>query len=88
MLREFSKKHPDALEPLLHWYAVTKGAAWGNPAEVRASFAHADFVGRYTVFNVGGNKYRLIATVKYRWHIVYVRAILTHAEYDEEVWKA
>lgn len=86
-IREFSRKHPEALEPLLHWYCITKRAAWRNPAELRADFRHADFVGKYTLFNIAGNKYRVVAAIKYRWQIVYVRDILTHPEYDEEDWK-
>ncbi len=80
-------KHPDALEPLLHWYRTTKNARWSGPAEVRGDLRHADFVGRYTVFNIGGNKYWLIAAVKYRCGIVCVRNTLTHREYNEEDWK-
>lgn len=62
-------------------------AAWTHLAEVRADFPHADAVGAFTVFNIGGNKYRLISLIKYRWQIVYVRHILTLAEYDRGKWK-
>ncbi len=86
-IREFSRKHPDALEPLLHWYRITKRAAWRNPAELRTDFRHADFVGPYVVFNIAGNRYRLIAAIKFRWQVVYVRQILTHRQYSEEDWK-
>jgi mRNA interferase HigB len=86
-IREFSRKHPDALEPLLHWYCITQRAEWSSPAEVRNDFRHAGFVGKYTVFDIAGNRYRLIATVKYRWRIVYIRSVLTHREYEEEDWK-
>ena len=86
-IREFSRRHPDSLEPLLHWYRITKRAAWRNTADLRADFGHADFVGNHTVFNVAGNKYRLIAIVKYNGQIVYVRNVLTHAEYDKGDWK-
>jgi mRNA interferase HigB len=81
------KKHADALEPLMHWYRVTKRARWQNLADVREDFAHADVVGEYTVFNIGGNKYRLIATMKYRYQMVYIRQILTHIDYDKGKWK-
>lgn len=86
-IRDFSERHPDALEPLLHWYRVTKRASWRSPAEVRGDFRHADFVKRYVVFNIAGNKYRLVASVKYRWQVVFIRGILTHAEYDEGDWR-
>jgi mRNA interferase HigB len=87
-ITEFSKAHSDALESLLHWHSVTKRAAWQHLADVRADFPHADPVDLFTVFNIGGNRYRLIAVIKYRWQIVYIRHILTHAEYDEGKWRA
>ena len=87
VIREFSKKHASALEPLMHWYRVTKRARWSNLADVRVDFPHADLVGKYTVFNVAGNKYRLIASIKYRWQVIYLRHILKHAEYEKEKWK-
>jgi mRNA interferase HigB len=84
---EFSVKHEDALDPLMFWYRVTKRARWTNLADVREDFRHADVVGPFTVFNIGGNKYRLVAMIKYRWQMVYIRHILTHFEYDKEKWK-
>ena len=86
-IREFSKQHEDAIEPLLHWYYVAKKAVWKNLVETQKDFPHADLVERFTVFNVGGNKFRLVTIIKYRWQIVYVRHILTHAEYNKEKWK-
>jgi len=86
-IREFSEKRPDSLEPLLHWYRVAKNASWYRPSDVRADFGHADFVGDLTVFNIAGNKYRLVAAIKYRWQVVYVRDILTHADYTRGKWK-
>ena len=86
-ITEFSKTHEDALEALLHWYAVAKRATWRHLADVRADFPHADAVEMFTVFNIGGNKYRLISVIKYRWQIVYIRHILTHRKYDEGKWK-
>ena len=78
----------DALEALLHWYAVARRAKWRHLADVRRDFPHADAVGMFTVFNIGGNKYRLAAAIKYRWQIVYIRNILTHVEYDGGGWKS
>ncbi len=86
-ITEFTRTHRDALEPLLHWHSVTEHAVWRHPVDVRASFPHADTVGIFTVFNIGGNKYRLISAIKYRWQVVYIRNILTHVEYDEGKWK-
>ena len=86
-IAEFSKTHKDALESLLHWHSVARRAAWRHLADVRADFSHADAVGIFTVFNISGNKYRLVSVIKYRWQIVYIRHILTHADYDEGKWK-
>lgn len=86
-ITEFCWNRADALEPLLHWYSVARRAGWKHLAEVRADFPHADNVGVFTVFNISGNKYRLISVIKYRWQIIYIRHILTHAEYDRERWK-
>ena len=83
----FSRIHPDALAPLLHWYHLAKRAAWANLVDVRKDFPHADGVERLTIFNIAGNKYRLITAIKYRWNVVYVRQILTHAEYNKDNWK-
>ena len=87
-LRRRAETHKDALESLLHWHNVAKRAAWQHLMNVRADFPHADRMDMFTVFNIGGNKYRLIAVIKYKWQIIYVRQILTHAEYDEGKWRA
>jgi mRNA interferase HigB len=84
---EFSRKHPDALVPLMNWYRITKKADWGSLADVRNDFAHADIVGRRTVFNIHGNHYRLIARVNYKTKRVFILHILTHAAYDKGDWK-
>lgn len=86
-INEFSKMHRAALESLLHWHSITKRVVWRHLADVRADFPHADAVGAFTVFNSSGNKYRLVSAIKYRWQIVYIRHILTHAEYDKGRWK-
>lgn len=86
-IREFRAQFPKAAEPLKHWANAVEAAAWNNPAALRAAFGSADFVGDLTVFNVGGNKYRLIAFVHYRRQIVFIKHILTHERYDEGKWK-
>jgi len=86
-ITKFSAAHEDAKEALLHWYHVSKRAGWRNIAETRQDFSHADAAGKFTVFNIGGNKYRLITIIKYRWQIVYIRYILTHKEYTQGKWK-
>ncbi len=86
-ITEFSKTHKHALESLLHWHGVTTRAAWRRLVDVRADLPHAGAVDIFTVFNTSGNKCRLVSVIKYRWQIVYIRHILTHAEYDEGKWK-
>jgi len=86
-LREFWQRHPKAKLPLEAWYQVVKRADWGTFAEVRETFGAADSVDRFVVFNIGGNKYRLIAVIHYDRGKVFVRHVLTHAEYDEDKWK-
>lgn len=86
-LVEFAAKHPDAAEPLDNWYRRTSKALWNNLAEVRRDYPHADLVGQCTIFNISGNKYRLIVKIKYRYEIIYIRLVLTHRVYDKGVWK-
>lgn len=86
-IREFVARHPDAEEALKAWYKAAGRARWANLPEVRREFPHADPVGRFTVFNVKGNHYRLIAEINYRSQILFVRHVLTHEEYDRGRWK-
>ncbi|MBM3752965.1 MAG: type II toxin-antitoxin system HigB family toxin [Acidobacteria bacterium] len=83
----FSERHRDALAPLSNWYRITRRADWDSLADVRKDFAHADIVGRRTVFNIHGNSYRLIARVNNRTKRVFILDILTHAAYTKGDWK-
>ncbi len=89
-LRLFWAEHPAAEVPLTAWYKATVGATWHNFAELRQTFGSADQVGDCVVFNIGGNKYRLIGRVRYARKalpgVVYVLKVMTHAEYDENKW--
>ena len=82
-----SERHRDALVPLMNWYRITRRADWGSLADVRSDFAHADIVGRRTVFHIHGNDYRLIARVNYKTKRVFILHILTHVEYTKGDWK-
>ena len=91
-LEDFARSHPDARGPLDAWATVVRAVTWRNLLEARRTYSHADPVvtergTKVTVFNVGGNKYRLIAAIDYKLGIVNVRAVLTHAEYDKAKWK-
>lgn len=86
-LNEFATKHPDAKAALQHWYRLMKTGHFGSFAELRTIFPSADRVGKLTVFNIGGNKARLIAAIHYNRQKVYIRAVLTHDEYDKDKWE-
>jgi mRNA interferase HigB len=86
-LNDFAAKHPDTKRALQHWYTLMKAGSFRSFAEVRGVFPSADQVGKLTVFNIGGNKVRLITAIHYNRQKVYIRAVLTHKEYDQGTWK-
>jgi mRNA interferase HigB len=86
-LREAAQKHSDLVSPLDAWYRIAKKAKWTNLADVRNTWASADSVEGYTVFNIKGNDYRLIAEINFRTGRVFIRHVQTHAEYDRGRWK-
>jgi mRNA interferase HigB len=95
-LREFWSMpgRTDSTTPLREWYAKVKSAAWRSPAEVKRTFgANVDFVkvasgATLSVFDIGGNKYRLVAAIHYDFGRVFVLRVMTHREYDSQRWKA
>jgi mRNA interferase HigB len=80
-------RNPDSLPSLMRWYRVARRAQWHDIHETRADFPHADPVGKFTVFNIRKNEYRLITVIHYNRLKVFIRAILTHDEYDRGTWK-
>ncbi len=86
-LIEFWTRHPDARTPLESWFRTMAREVFADFNELRATFASADYVDGLTVFNIGGNKYRLIAAIHYNRRKVYIRAVLTHEEYDRGGWR-
>jgi mRNA interferase HigB len=86
-LREFREAQPASASSLANWHVAIKQASPRNPSELRAVFGSVDFVGDFAVFNIGGNKFRLIAGIDYRSQVVYIKHILTHKMYDEGKWK-
>lgn len=86
-LNDFAKKYPSAKSALQHWYKLIVHKNFSSFSELREIFPNADQVGKLTVFNIGGNKVRLIAAVHYNRRKVYIRAVLTHEEYNEGRWK-
>jgi mRNA interferase HigB len=91
-LKQFLAKHPTAEMGLRAWYKITTHSQWQHFDDVRRTFPHADLVGQLTVFNIGGNKYRLITKIVFAKKEggtgkVYIRRVLTHAEYSKDNWK-
>jgi mRNA interferase HigB len=86
-LMELATKHGDCVDQVADWYRVARRSDWRNLAEVRQSFRHADTVGDKTVFNIKGNDYRLIVHIRYSTGTIYIKDLLTHAEYDKGTWK-
>jgi len=86
-LREFADAHRDAEKPLDDWYRIAKRLWWTSLVDVRKTFPHADAVGDFTIFNIGGNKYRLATYISYRTGKMYIRRVMTHEEYTRGDWK-
>lgn len=86
-LRDDAAKYPDAAEQVESWYRVVKSKSWRYLDEVRQNYPTADAVGRFTVFDIKHNTYRLIVSIDYESQTVYYKYFLTHAEYDKENWK-
>ena len=86
-LNQFAGQYPETKASLAHWYHLAKRGDFSNFVSLRETFPSADQVGKLTVFNIGGNKVRLIAAIHYNRKKIYVRAVLTHNEYDEQRWR-
>jgi mRNA interferase HigB len=85
-LLKLAKKHPETLPTLALWYKLAKKAEWRGLHQVRREYPSADQVGDVLIFDVLGNHYRLIATVNYARQQLFVKALLTHPEYDRKGW--
>jgi mRNA interferase HigB len=76
--------HGDAEQPLKAWHALAKAASWRHPKAIKAEFSSASFLENHRVlFNIAGNKYRLLVKVDYEFDAIYIRFIGTHADYDK-----
>ena len=84
---DFASKHPDCATALDSWYRIIKHTGISNFVELRLIFPSADQIGGLTVFNIGGNKVRLIAAIHYNSQKIYIRHVLTHKEYNKNKWK-
>ena len=86
-LNEFVDRYPETQNAIVQWYQLVQQSTVGNFVELRETFPSADQVGKLTVFNIGGNKVRLIVAIHYNRQKFYIRAVLTHPEYDLGKWK-
>lgn len=82
-LEEFRRKHSDAQAPLSSWVEVIQNNAYQSLARLKETFSSVDYDKPYTIFNIGGNKYRLMAIVDYTIQVVLIYQVMTHAEYDK-----
>ena len=87
-LRDFIAEHPKASVPLAAWRRTIEKNSFANWAEVKATFNAVDHVGDLAVFDIGGNKYRLIVYIRFERQILYIKAVLTHRDYDKGAWKS
>lgn len=87
LLRDFSLAHADARGRLDRWYSIFKREDFDNFNAIREFFPDADAVGNFVIFNIGGNNYRIAAKINYKAKIIYIRRVMTHAEYSKNLWK-
>ena len=86
-LKDFWEEYPDSKTPLLTWFKIVKVSKYISFNHLRSTFKMADKVGDKIVFNIGGNKYRLVTVIHFNCGRIYVRHVLTHEEYNNEGWK-
>lgn len=87
-LRSFWERYPDSERALSRWFKVMSQCEYGSFNALRSTFPSADKVGDLIVFNIGGNKYRLVASVHFNRGKVYIRHVLTHQEYARGGWNS
>ena len=86
-LRQFWKQHPGSETALVRWFKIMQRTEFHSFSELHEVFPSADMVDDWVVFNIGGNKYRLITSIHFNRGKVYIRHVLTHPEYDKGDWK-
>ena len=86
-LKEASAVYPDVEEIIKNFYKKVEKSAWQNLIDVQKDYRSAEAVSNFTVFNIRGNRYRLILDIDYEEQVAYFKYFLTHAEYNKEQWK-
>ncbi len=84
---EFSTRYPESRIPLNSWYKIVSRTDYNSIAELKRTFPSTDYVDGLFVFNVGGNKYRLIAAIHFNTKMIYIMHVVTHGEYNKNKWK-
>jgi mRNA interferase HigB len=87
-LMTLAAAHGNCVQQVAAWHHIASKATWHSLGDVRRTFPHADLVGDKTVFNIKGNDYRLIVYIRYDLGIIYIKDLLTRAEYDKDTWKS
>lgn len=87
VIQQFWERYPDSQSSLIRWYKIMQKSEFDSFNELRRTFPTADKVGDLIVFNISGNKYRLIASIHFNRNKIYIRHVLTHPEYDKGAWK-
>jgi mRNA interferase HigB len=91
VLESFWTQHHRAKSPLIHWINTTKEAKWCKWHDIKQTFGHIDLVHieneRYVIFEIGGNKYRLVTAIDYAGRLVVIEIMLTHGDYASGRWK-
>jgi len=86
-LREFWLTHPEAKPALIEWFGKVSKLVANSFPNLRDTFSSADYVDGFTLFDIGGNRYRIAAVIHYDKQRMYIRAVMTHAEYDRNDWR-
>lgn len=86
-LKDFGRRYPDAEKPLQAWRKLIEKSSFKSFSDLKRAFNAVDRIGDLTVFDIGGNKYRLIVYLRFDWQRCYIKHVLTHREYDTQRWK-
>jgi mRNA interferase HigB len=90
-LTRFYEKHRDAKGPLLRWLKIAEASAWSSFADLKRTLGSADLYTQggqhYVIFNIGGNKYRLVTAINFKGQIVVIEIVMVHTEYSKNRWK-
>jgi len=85
VLERFKNKHAQSFKPLAAWESIVSQSNYRSFSDLRKTFPSADYVPHYTVFNIGGNKYRLITEIDYEYQLIDIKIVWTHAEYSQRI---